>query len=55
MREISTTRTMITKAFDHDPMEGGIIKAFRQLKRKQRGQLMPNGAAKRSRDGLMVN
>jgi len=41
MREIRITETMITKAFDHDPMEGGIIKAFRQLKRKLRGQPMP--------------
>jgi hypothetical protein len=55
MREIRITETMITKAFDHDRVDGRTIKAFRQLKRKQRGQLIPGGAAKHSRDGSMVN
>jgi exosome complex RNA-binding protein Rrp42 (RNase PH superfamily) len=55
MREISVTKPMVTKVFDHDRLDGRTIKAFRQLKRKLRRKLMPGGAAKHSRDGLMVN
>lgn len=34
--EISITKTMVTKAFDNDQVDGRTVKAFRRVKRKLR-------------------